>query len=99
MSRQLVDLFTELGPVITSGGFITFLSALQLNGYMTEIVDAISRQVIALIPGGFDLRLPGGKIIKALLSMLLAIAILGIVYVYVILPIYTDTVEDQASAE
>lgn len=97
MSRQLVDLFTELGPVITSGGFITFLSALQLNGYMTEIVDAISRQVIALIPGGFDLRLPGGKIIKALLSMLLAIAILGIVYVYVILPIYTDTVEENSA--
>lgn len=95
MSTQIVDLLTELGPVITSGGFITFLSALQLNGYMTEIVDAISRQVIALIPGGFDLRMPGGKIIKALLSMLLAIAILGIVYMYVIVPIYSDATDKE----
>ena len=90
MSKQVVELLTELGPVITSGGFITFLSALQVNGYMSQIVDSISTEVIKFIPGYFDVKLPGSHIIKALLSMLLAIAIIGIVYVYVILPIYED---------
>jgi len=99
MSKQVVDLLTELSPVITSGGFITFLSAMQVNGYMSQIVDSISSEVVKIIPGYFDVRLPGSRIIKAILSMLLAIAIIGIVYMYVILPIYQDAANGNGNGK
>jgi len=90
MSGQVVNLLTELGPVISSASFITFLSALQVNGYMTQVVDAVSSEVVKLIPGFFNVRLPGSRIVKSLFSMLLAIAIIGLVYVYIIMPIYAE---------
>lgn len=94
MSTQVVNLLTELGPVITSGGFITFLTALQVNAYMKDIVNVISRELLELLPGvRFDSQ--GGRIAKAVLSMLLAIAILGIVYMYLIVPIYSRHRHDE----
>jgi hypothetical protein len=94
MSAQVINLLTELGPVITSGGFITFLSALQVNSYMKDIVSIVSAQLLGLLPGSLDMRFPGGKIAKAVLSMLLAIAIIGIVYTYFIVPIYSRHAKD-----
>ena len=90
MSKQVVALLTELGPVISSAGFITFLSALQVNGYMSQIVDLISSELVKFVPALFDGPLPVLRIIRILFSMLLAIAIIGLVYGFVLMPIYAS---------
>lgn len=94
MSKQVVDLLTELGPVISSAGFITFLSALQVNSYMSQIVDLISSEVVKFVPALFDIKVPGARIIRILLSMLLAIAIIGLVYVFILMPIYGEVAKE-----
>jgi len=93
---DIMTLFTELGPVISSAGFITFLSALQVNQYMTPIVQQSVKSVVDLVPkrvANLGSNLPGASIVRAILAMLLAIAILGLIYTFVIAPIYSETVE------
>ena len=93
---DIVSLLTELGPVITSGGFITLLAALQVNQYMTPIVQQIVRAVVDMIPSrvaNLGSNLPGASIVRAILAMLLAISILGLLYTFVIAPIYAQAVD------
>jgi len=95
-AMDIMTLFTELGPVISSAGFITFLSALQVNQYMTPIVQQSVKSVVDLVPkrvANLGSNLPGASIVRAILAMLLAIAILGLIYTFVIAPIYSETVE------
>lgn len=93
---EFMALLTELGPVVTSGGFITFLSALQVNQYMTPIVQESVKAIVGVVPksvanlGG---NLPGASIVRAILAMLLAITVLGLIYAFVIAPIYEETME------
>ena len=93
---DMMSLFTELGPVVTSAGFITFLSALQINQYMTPIVQSSVKSIVSMVPksvANLGSDLPGASIVRAILSMLLAITILGLIYALVISPIYDETIE------
>jgi len=96
-----VTLLTELGPVVTSAGFITFLTALQVNQYMTPIVTESVRALVSVLPktvANLGSNLPGANIVRAILAMLLAIAILGLIYTFVVLPIYEDSVANANNA-
>lgn len=93
---DFMTLLTELGPVVTSTGFITVLSALQVNQYMTPIVQDSVKALVGLVPksvANLGSNLPGATIVRAILAMLLAITVLGLVYAFVIAPIYDETME------
>jgi hypothetical protein len=91
---DVMTLLTELGPVISSAGFITFLSALQVNQYMTPIVQQSVKALVEFVPksvANLGSNLPGASIVRAILAMLLAITVLGLIYAFVIEPLYSDT--------
>lgn len=93
---DVMTLLTELGPVISSAGFITFLSALQVNQYMTPIVQQIVKAIVDFVPkkvANLGSNLPEASILRAILGLLLAITVLGLIYAFVIAPIYSDTMD------
>lgn len=87
MAAVASDALKQLSPAVMSGTFLAFLAALTVNTYLVAVVDQVMSMVMVFLPMQW-LDNPVGRIVHTLISMLLALFIVGLVYALVIRPVY-----------
>lgn len=87
MAAVASDALKQLSPALMSGTFLAFLAALTVNTYLVALVDQFMSLIHSVLPMHW-LDNPVGRIIHTLISMLLALFIVGLVYAFVIRPVY-----------
>lgn len=85
--------FSDLTPAIMSGTFMSFLAALVVFKYVTELID----EVLKLVPLG---KLKGSvpaRVLHIIIAMFIALIVLGVLFSFIIRPVYNQSV-DEANA-
>lgn len=96
VNAVISETMADLSPALLSGSFLSFLAALTVHSYTTDAVKVITDMLMTLLPTAVRnvFKMPQMKLVNILISLLLALAIVGGIYAFVIEPVYRQSIAD-----
>ena len=87
----------ELSPVLMSGTFMAVLAALMVNKYLTNLIAEVIRLIRGVLPKVFTSMLDKVPIVNIIVSLFVALIVLALLFMFVIRPVYRQSIEENNS--